>query len=80
MIDSGADDLSMILLQVVKASAKRHNAEVLKLLRKVLSEGRRYQDAWIYCEEQLWVRRIQEARRNSARSTGSNVESISPVL
>jgi hypothetical protein len=53
LIDCGADDRSMILLQVVTASAQFHNSEVLKLLRKALSQGRRYQNAWISCEKQL---------------------------
>jgi hypothetical protein len=55
LIDSSSDDLSMILLQVVTASAEMHNSAVLKSLRKALSEGRRYQNAWISCEKQLRV-------------------------
>jgi len=59
--DRGADDLRVILLQVVKAGGKLHNSAVLEALRKVLSEGRRYQSAWISHEKQLWVKRLRQS-------------------
>jgi hypothetical protein len=39
--DIGADDIRMILLQVVNARAKLHHSAVLKPLRKALSKSRR---------------------------------------
>jgi hypothetical protein len=47
----GADDIRVILLQEVNASAKLHHSAVLKPLRKALSESRRYQSAWISREK-----------------------------
>jgi hypothetical protein len=49
--DIGADDIRMILLQVVNTRAKLHHSAVLKPLRKALSDGRRYQSASIACEK-----------------------------
>lgn len=49
--DIGADNIRMILLQVVNARAKLHHSAVLKPLRKALSESRRYQSAWISREK-----------------------------
>ena len=49
--DIGADNIRMILLQVVNSRAKLHHSAVLKPLRKALSESRRYQSAWISREK-----------------------------
>ena len=57
--DISANDIGMILLQVVQARAKVHHSAVLKLLRKTRSESWRYQSAWISHEEQLWVGRAR---------------------
>jgi hypothetical protein len=59
--DIGADDIGMVLLQVVKTGAKLHQFSVLQSLRKGLSEGRRYQGTRISCEKQLWVRRLRQS-------------------
>ena len=59
LIDSSADDFGMILLQVMTARAKLHNSEILKSLRKGLSESRRYQNAGISSEKQLRIRRVR---------------------
>jgi hypothetical protein len=58
LIDSSADDFGMILQQVMTASAKLHNSEILKSLRKGLSESRRYQNAGICCQKQRRVRLV----------------------
>jgi len=57
-LDSGADHIRMVFLQVMKAGAKLHQSAVLESLGKVLGKGWRYNSTRVSREKQLRISRL----------------------
>src|ERR1700754_3139359 len=59
--DVGADDVGMILLQVMESGAELDEPAVFESLREVLCEGRGYQSSGIADEEELGIRGLGQS-------------------